>query len=67
VAATQAPEPPLQIAAIPTGPTYYQPVSAVPPVAAVRGQAQEIDADGNAQKVRPTPPSGVGTLLDIMA
>jgi hypothetical protein len=57
----------LQIAAIPTGPTYYQPVSAVPPVAPVKTQTQETDADGNAQKVRPTPPAGVGTLLDIMA
>jgi hypothetical protein len=57
----------LQVAAIPTGPTYYQPVSAVPPVMPVKGKAQETDADGNAQKVRPTPPAGVGTLLDMTA
>jgi hypothetical protein len=57
----------LQIAAIPTGPTYYQPVSAVPPVAPVKGQAQETDADGNTQKLRSTPPAGVGALLDITA
>jgi hypothetical protein len=57
----------LQVAAIPTGPTYYQPVSAVPPVMPVKGQAQETDADGNTQKVRPTPPAGVGTLLDMTA
>jgi hypothetical protein len=57
----------LQVAAIPTGPTYYQPVSAVPPVMPVKGPAQETDADGNAQKLRSTPPAGVGTLLDITA
>jgi hypothetical protein len=57
----------LNVSAIPTGPTYYQPVSAVPAVPAVVRQADEADADGNPQKVRPTPPAGVGTLLDIQA
>jgi hypothetical protein len=57
----------LQVAAIPTGPTYYQPVSAVPPVAPVKSRASDGSTDGGGQKVLSTPPSGVGTLLDIMA
>ncbi|HXA38604.1 MAG TPA: hypothetical protein VNW53_06355 [Phenylobacterium sp.] len=57
----------MQVAAIPTGPTYYQPVSAVPPVAPVKGQPSDGSDGGASQKVRPTPPSGVGTLLDIQA
>ncbi|HZZ31482.1 MAG TPA: hypothetical protein VFE10_05760 [Phenylobacterium sp.] len=57
----------MQIAAIPTGPTYYQPVSAVPPVAPVKSQASGESTDGGGGKVLSTPPSGVGTLLDIMA
>jgi hypothetical protein len=57
----------LQIAAIPTGPTYYQPVSAVPPVTPVKGKPSDGDADGGAQKVRAAPPAGVGALLDIEA
>ncbi|WP_293385687.1 hypothetical protein [Phenylobacterium sp.] len=57
----------MQVSAIPTGPTYYQPIQAARPVAPVTPQAQETDADGNAQKVRPAPPPGVGGLLDIQA
>ena len=42
----------MQVSAIPSGPTYYQPIQAVrPPMPVAR---QETDADGNAQKVRPT-------------
>ena len=57
----------MQISALPTGPTYYQPVSAVPPVAPVKSQDNDGDADNGAPKLRATPPSGVGTLLDIEA
>ncbi|HEY3948013.1 hypothetical protein [Phenylobacterium sp.] len=55
----------MQVSAIPSGPTYYQPIQAAPPVAPVK--PQDADADGNTPKVRPTPPPGVGSLLDIQA
>ena len=55
----------MQIAAIPTGPTFYQPVTAVPPVAPVKGQAAEGGDAG--QKLRAAQPPGVGGLLDIEA
>jgi hypothetical protein len=54
----------LQVAAIPTGPTWYQPIAAVPPVAPVKGQASGGD---EAQKLRAAPPPGLGSLLDIEA
>ena len=63
--AGSTPEFPLQIAAIPTGPTYYQPVTAVAPVAPVKVQARDGEAAG--QKLRAAQPAGVGTLLDIEA
>jgi hypothetical protein len=53
----------VQVSAIPSGPTYYQPIQAVrPPTPVAR---DETDADGNTQKVRSTPPAGAGSLLDI--
>jgi hypothetical protein len=55
----------LQISAIPTGPTYYQPVTAVPPIAPVVGRPDEGDEAG--QKLRAAQPAGVGSLLDIEA
>ena len=55
----------MQVSAIPSGPTYYQPIQAVPQVAPVK--TRQTDADGNPQKVRPTPQPGDGTLLDISA
>ena len=55
----------MQVSAIPSGPTTYQPIQAVPAVAPVK--RNDSDADGNAEKVRPTPPAGVGTVLDITA
>jgi len=55
----------LQISAIPTGPTYYQPIAAVPRVAPVIGRP---DDDGEAgQKLRAAQPAGIGSLLDIEA
>ena len=53
----------MQVSAIPTGPTYYQPIQPARPVAPVA--RQDTDDDGAAEKVRPTPPAGVGGLLDI--
>ncbi|MBS0359856.1 MAG: hypothetical protein JSR98_00640 [Proteobacteria bacterium] len=55
----------MQVSAIPSGPSYYQPIQAVPQVAPVK--TRDADADGSSEKVRPTPPPGVGTLLDISA
>jgi hypothetical protein len=55
----------LQVSAIPTGPTFYQPVSAVPPVAPVVGRPSGDDEAG--QKLRAAQPAGVGSLLDIEA
>jgi hypothetical protein len=55
----------LQISAIPTGPTYYQPVTPVPPVAPVVGRSSDAQAAG--EKLRASTPPGVGNLLDIDA
>jgi hypothetical protein len=55
----------LQVSAIPTGPTFYQPVTAVPPVAPVVGKSSDGAEAG--QKLRAATPPGVGNLLDIEA
>ena len=55
----------MQISAIPTGPTYYQPVTAVPPVAPVVGRPSDGDEAG--AKLRAAQPTGIGSLLDIEA
>lgn len=55
----------MQIAAIPTGPSVYQPITAVPPVAPVVGKAGESGESG--EKVRAASPPGLGSLLDIEA
>jgi hypothetical protein len=55
----------LQVAAIPTGPSYYQPITAVPPVAPVK--ASPTDAADAGQKLRAAQPAGIGSLLDIEA
>lgn len=55
----------LQVSAIPTGPTYYRPVTAVPPVAPVKGEDGDAQAVG--QKLRAAAPPGIGALLDIEA
>ena len=55
----------MQIAAIPTGPTYYQPVTAVPPVAAVK--TRPTDGDEAGAKLRAAQPAGIGSLLDMEA
>jgi hypothetical protein len=55
----------LQVSAIPTGPVYYQPIAAVPPVAPVVGTSSDAQAAG--EKLRAATPPGVGRLLDIEA
>jgi hypothetical protein len=55
----------LQISAIPTGPTYYQPIAAVPPVAPVVGRPSEGGEAG--AKLRAAQPAGIGSLLDMEA
>jgi hypothetical protein len=55
----------LQVSAIPTGPTYYQPVTPVPPVAPVK--PQPTDGAEAGQKLRAAQPPGIGSLLDIEA
>ncbi|HEV7386740.1 MAG TPA: hypothetical protein VGN89_17785 [Phenylobacterium sp.] len=55
----------MQISAIPTGPTYYQPIAAVPPVAPVVGRPS--DGGDAGQKLRAAQPAGIGSLLDIEA
>ena len=55
----------MQIPAIPTGPTYYQPVTPVPPVAPVVGRPSGADDAG--AKLRAAQPAGVGSLLDMEA
>ena len=55
----------MQISAIPSGPTYYQPIAAVPAVAPVVGRPDEGEEAG--QKLRATQPAGIGNLLDIEA
>jgi hypothetical protein len=54
----------LQISAIPSGPTYYRPVTAVPPVPPVKGEAADRDVDA---RLRAVQPAGIGSLLDIEA
>jgi hypothetical protein len=55
----------LQVAAIPTGPSYYQPITAVPPVGPVKGQPS--DGGDAGQTLRAAQPAGIGSLLDIEA
>jgi hypothetical protein len=55
----------MQISAIPTGPTYYQPVTAVPPVPPVVSRPSDGDEAG--ARLRATQPAGIGSLLDIEA
>ena len=55
----------MPISAIPTGPTYYQPIQAVPVVKAVEARPQGNEDAG--QKLRAAQPAGVGHLLDIEA
>lgn len=55
----------MQVSAIPTGPTYYQPVTAVPPVTPVVGRATRADDAG--AKLRAAQPAGIGSLLDMEA
>jgi hypothetical protein len=55
----------LQVSAIPTGPTYYQPIAPVPPVAAVVGRPSEGGEAG--AKLRAVQPAGIGSLLDMEA
>jgi hypothetical protein len=55
----------LQVSAIPTGPTYYQPVTAVPPVAPV--VTRPSDGDDAGQKLRAAQPAGIGSLLNMEA
>ena len=56
----------MQLSAIPV-PVTYAPIQPVPQVGAVKGRDPAGDDVGAAQKVRPTPPPGVGTLFDISA
>jgi hypothetical protein len=53
----------LQVSAIPTGPSYYQPVTAVPPVAPVK--TRPTDGGDAGAKLRAAQPPGIGSLLDI--
>jgi len=55
----------LQVSPIPTGPTYYQPIAAAPPVAPVVRTSSGPQAAG--EKLRAATPPGVGRLLDIEA
>jgi hypothetical protein len=55
----------MQISAIPTGPTYYQPVTAVPPVPPVMGRPSDGEEAG--AKLRAAQPAGIGSLLDLEA
>jgi hypothetical protein len=56
----------LQLSAIPQ-PVVYTPIQPVPQVGAVKGRATPPEDGDAGQKVRSTPPPGVGTLLDIDA
>ena len=56
----------MQLSAIPV-PVTYTPIQPVPQVGAVKGRDSTQDDAGAAQKLRPTPPPGVGTLFDISA
>ena len=56
----------MQIAAIPTGPLYYQPIAPVPPIAKVVGKAEDPTTNAT-DKLRATPRPGLGSLLDIEA
>ncbi len=65
MSATHAPpESLLQVSPIPTGPTWYQPITAVPPVTPVKDRG--ADAEGT-DKLRAAPPPGLGSLLDVLA
>ena len=55
----------MQVAAIPTGPSYYQPIAPVPPVAPVK--VSPTDGAEAGQKLRAAQPAGIGSLLDIEA
>ena len=55
----------MQLSAIPTGPTYYQPVQPVAPVAPVKDR--DVESEDAVQKLRAAPPPGAGSLLDIEA
>jgi hypothetical protein len=54
----------LQLSAVPV-PVTYVPVQPVAPIARVK--TQDSDGGDAASKVRPAPPPGVGSLLDIQA
>ena len=56
----------MQLSAIPV-PVTYTPIQPVPQVGAVKGRATAPEDGDAGQKVRSTPPPGVGTLLDINA
>ncbi|MBS0332222.1 MAG: hypothetical protein JSS35_05600 [Proteobacteria bacterium] len=55
----------MQVYAIPSGPTFYQPIQPVRPPAAVT--RDRTDADGDTGRVHPTPPPVLGTLIDVRA
>lgn len=55
----------MQVSAIPIGTIRYQPVTAAPAVAPVRGRPGE-DEDAGA-RLRAAQPPGIGELLDIEA
>jgi len=52
----------LQLSAIPV-PVHFTPVQPVTPIASVKGRDPSDEA--GAPKLRPTPPPGVGSLIDI--
>ena len=52
----------MQVSAIPTGPIYYQPVTAVAPVKGRSGEGEDAGAS-----LRAAQPPGIGELLDIEA
>ncbi len=56
----------MQLSAIPV-PVTYTPIQPVPQVGAVKGRDTTQDSSDPAQKLRSTPPPGVGTLFDISA
>jgi hypothetical protein len=56
----------LQLSAVPV-PVTYTPIQPVPQIGAVKGRDGQADSQDPNQKLRPTPPPGVGTLFDISA